>query len=387
MAGITLTRRGRGVLALCVLAVVMALLFGSRSLNAVVVPGAIALVAGYYQLSRLDPPGLRRVAPPDDFVATEHEVGLSFTDPESGGGSFGVAFLASVRDQLGSGLVRTDVPARTTVGTRATSYTVNYVARGERRFGPVLVDATDVLGLFERRFDIRASDSVLVYPRRRPIPAQFRHALYSDDALGPSRQREQFDRLREYARGDALRDIHWSATAKQEDLIVKEFAAESEHRRVTIAGGASSDVSDSLAEAITSISLALLDDGIPVEVIVPDGSIQARPSRGDRRQLLELLAQTPAGAVPDRDADVVVDAGQRDTTVQTESVSYRFADLVDAATSERDTTRTAAPAPQGTDDSAESATVTDGGSEPAGQGQRRDQSQHLTTDGRGGADE
>ena len=387
MAGITLTRRGRGVLALCALAVVMALLFGSRSLNAVVVSGAIALVAGYYQLSRLDTPGLRRVAPPDDFVETEHEVRLSFTDPGSGGESFGIAFLASVRDQLGSGLARTDVPARTTVGTRATPYTVRYTTRGERQFGPVSVDATDVLGLFERRFAIRATDSVLVYPRRRPVPVQFRRALYSDDALGPSRQREEFDRLREYARGDALRDIHWSATAKQEDLIVKEFAAESEQRRVTIAGGASSDVSDSLAEAITSISLALLDDGVPVEVIVPNGSVQARPSRGDRRQLLELLAQTPAGAVPDRKVDVIVNAGHKNTTIETESMSYRFADLVAAATGERDATQTATSARQRTDDSAESVTVTDGGSGPVKQGQQRAQSRQLMTDARGGDDE
>lgn len=344
MAGIALTRRGRTVLGICFLAVLMAVLFGSRSLNAVVIPGVVALVAGYYQLSRLDTPGVRRDMPPDDFVGATHKSRLEFTDPDSHEDAYGIPFLATIREELSDGLSTDDGSVQTTVGSGVTDYTVEYTGRGKQQFGPLSVTATDIFGLFERELKIFSADSVLVYPERRPVPVWFRRALHHDEALGASRQREEFDRLREYARGDALRDIHWSATAKQEELIVKEFAAESEQRHVTIAGGTKSGAaaSDSLAEAIASIALALLDDGIPVVVSVPDGQVKAQPSHSDRRLLLELLAvMSTAGGVPDTEADVTIqtETPQETVTVRTDSSSYRFEELVDAV--ERNNSRNA----------------------------------------------
>lgn len=333
MAAIRLTRRGRVLVAICVGAIVMAFLSGARSLNAVVLPGVVALVAAYLQLDGLDAPGVRRDLPPDDFAEATHEVTLRFSDPDQPGADLTDTFVAEVRDAVDDGLSGPDEPTRATVGAVPVSYDVTYEARGERTLGPATLAATDVFGLLERDLLCRGKESVLVYPNRYRVPAWVRQELYHDEALGASRQRDEFDRLREYARGDALRDVHWATTAKQDELVVKEFAAQTEQRRVAISGGARGGTADDLASAATSIALALLDDGVPVEVSVPNGRVATGPDPEGRRRLLGLLARTPEGAVPDPDADVVIDADHNRTTVRIDGQAVSFAELRDAATS------------------------------------------------------
>jgi len=363
MADVRLTRRGRALLAICVGAVVMAVLSGARSLNAVVLPGIVALAAAYLQLDGLEAPGVRRDLPPDDFAGSTHEVTLRFTDPNQPGAELADSFVARVRDTVDEGLSGPDEPTRATVGSVPVTYDVTYEARGERVLGPATLAATDVFGLLERDLLCRGTESMLVYPNRYRVPAWVRQELYHDEALGASRQRDEFDSLREYARGDALRDVHWATTAKQDELVVKEFAAQTEQRRVAISGGARGGTADDLASAATSIALALFDDGVPVEVSVPNGRVATDPNPEGRRRLLGLLARTPEGAVPDPDADVVIDADHQRTTVRIDDQAVDFAELRAAATSassEDEQAVTASGTAVGSGDDAESVAA-DGG--------------------------
>ena len=356
LAALRLTRRGRIALAVVVLAFGMAALSGARSLNAVVLPGVVALVAAAVQLSRLDAPSVRRRLPPDDFVGATHEVVLRFGDGDALRDDLEAPFVAAVHDDLGEGLTGPDAPTRATVGAEPVRYEVTYEARGDRSLGPVTLTATDVFGLLERDLLCRGTESVLAYPERRPVVGWFRRELYREDALGASRQRDEFDRLREYARGDALRDVNWAATAKRDDLIVNEFAAETDQRRVSISGGARGDGADDLASAVASVALALLDDGVPVDVAVPNGRVSTDGGPDGRRRLLELLARTPRGAVPDADADVVIEADRTGTTVRIDDAETPFAALL-PSDADAETAVTAAARPPG--DAARPAT--DGG--------------------------
>ncbi|GAA0527253.1 Protein of unknown function DUF58 [Halorubrum aquaticum] len=344
MADAFLTRRGRVVLAVCVAGAVMAVAAGGRSLNAVVLPGAVALAAGYVQISRVEPPGARRSGPGDGFVGEEREVRIDF-DGGAPGTPVDRSFVADVRDRLDDGLADTSdsggVDGRTgavriAVGEEPATYRLGFLERGDRRLGPIELSATDVFGLFERRLRIDERDRVVVYPAIRAIPSWFRRGLYADEALGASRQREEFDRLREYARGDSLRDVHWPATAKHDEIVVKEFAAETDHRRVSIAGGtrysADADAADVLASATASLALSLLDDGVPVDVRLPAGAVAAEPGPHGRRELLELAAHTGPGAIDDLDdADVRIVAGRDDARIRTEDRTVRFSELRAAA--------------------------------------------------------
>lgn len=335
MKSIHLTRRGRATLGICVAGVLLATLSGTRSLNAVVFPGLIALGAAYVQLARLDPPGVRRDLPPDDFVGTTHTTRLTFHHPETPGADLPDTYVARVRDEVGDGLSGPDADTRTTVGAVPVEYELDYERRGEHELGPVTVFATDVFGLLERDLLCRDRGAVLVYPPRHPVPGWFRRELYDDEALGTSRQRDEFDRLREYARGDALRDVHWPTTAKRDELIVKEFAAETEQRRVAISGGSRGRAADDLAEATTSIALELIDDGVPVDVSLPNGTVSVRSGPEQRRRLLELTARVPDGRIPDPEADVVIDADHAETTVRIDGEEIPFTDLREAAAAPR----------------------------------------------------
>ncbi|WP_128904456.1 DUF58 domain-containing protein [Halorubrum amylolyticum] len=301
----TLTRRGRVVVAVCVIGGLLGLAAGGRALDAVVLPGIVALVAGYVQLARVADPEVRRVPPQDGFVGERREVRIELRPATPGASG---THLAAIADETDDGLEATETPIPASIGEGPVTYRVRYLRRGKRQVGPATVTATDVFGLFEREVVVDDTDAVTAYPVCHPIPARFRGELYAADAVGVSRQREEFDRLREYARGDALRDVHWPTTAKRDEIVVKEFAAETRRGRVSIAGATigTREGADALASAAASLALALLDDGVPVDLTLPAGSVSARPGPQGRRAALELAAVTGPGPVAVDDADVAV---------------------------------------------------------------------------------
>ena len=360
-----LTRRGRVAGLVGLVAAASALAAGGRALDAIVIPVAIALAAGYVQVSRVDVPAVRHVTPPDGFVGETREVRLEFgpdavrSDSDDHGA--GPSFLADVQVHVDEGLEGPTSPIRASVGTEPVTYAVTYRERGERTLGPVDLTVTDVFGLFEREMAVDETDAVTVYPPRDPVPTRFRRDLYAADAVDVSRRREEFDRLREYTRGDAVRDVHWATTAKRDEIVVKEFAAETARNRVTIAGGtqvggggerspfagsalgddsaadrsASAAAADELARATASLALALLDDGVPVDVRLPGGRVSAAPDGRGRRDVLELAARTGPGAVTDDEADVTVVADADGARFRTGDRSESFADLRREAEDER----------------------------------------------------
>ncbi|WP_096395271.1 DUF58 domain-containing protein [Halorubrum trapanicum] len=366
-----LTRRGRVAGLVGLVAAASALAAGGRALDAIVIPVAIALAAGYVQVSRVDVPAVRHVTPPDGFVGETREVRLEF-GPEAArdGDADDPSFLADVLVRVDEGLDGPTAPIRAAVGTEPVSYHVTYRERGERTLGPVDLTATDVFGLFEREIRVDETAAVTVYPPRDPVPTRFRRALYAADAVDVSRQREEFDRLREYTRGDAVRDVHWATTAKRDEIVVKEFAAETARNRVTIAGGtevsggeargrggrsggersgfgaagrgddadersAGAAAADELARATASLALALLDDGVPVDVRLPGGRVSAAPGGRGRREVLELAALTGPGAATDDEVDVTVVADADGARFHTGDRSESFADLRREAEGER----------------------------------------------------
>jgi uncharacterized protein (DUF58 family) len=338
-----LTRRGRVAALAGLVAVASALAAGGRALDAVVLPVAIALAAGYVQVSRVEVPTVRRETPADGFVGETGEMRLEFGP--AAGEPRTRSLVADVRDRLGDGLDGPEEPVRAAVGTEPVAYRLAYRERGDQSVGPVDLTVTDVFGLFEREVTVDDTDAITVYPPRDPVPTRFRRELYAADAVAVSGRREEFDRLREYARGDAVRDVHWATTAKRDEIVVKEFAAETAQNRVSIAGGttdAAGDrgaaAADALARATVSLALALLDDGVPVDLRLPNGRVSASPGGRGRREVLELAARTGPGAVADGEADLVIAAGADEVAVRTADRATDVATLRREARRERERT-------------------------------------------------
>lgn len=343
-----LTRRGWTVAGVGAGAFFLAVGFGARSLNAVVVPAVVALLAGYVQVRFLRDVTVVRDAPGDDYVGRQGVATVGFRDFD--GDEIDRPFVATVRERVGEGL-RVVSPAEagdgdpseyavgrdgdgeyasfeTAVGSEDLRYVVEYERRGERTLGPASLTARDVFGLTEVEVPVRGTQTVLVYPRIYRLSPWGRNPLRRLEEFGRSRQREEFEELREYSPGDPLRDIHWKTTAKRDELVVKEFAAEAEAETVTLSGGSKPGSADEMADALASLALALVEEGIPVDVSTARGNVEVGPKRGGVRRLLRTLALVTAGRAPDPEADVVVRADDGCAVVTVAGDEYRFTDLV-----------------------------------------------------------
>ncbi|WP_313693668.1 DUF58 domain-containing protein [Halorarum halobium] len=329
-----LTRRGWVVVAVVALAALSAALFGPRALNAVVIPGVVALAAGYLQLRRFEPPRVARDTPPDAHVDHEGTVRCFFGDADGRRPGPDTAlsrpFAGTVREQVDDGLAVEEPTVKTVVGTAPVEYELRYETRGQHTLGPATVTARDLLGLVETEATTAGTADVLVYPRVHAIAGWARRDLRALHETGVHEERREFDRLREYDHGDSLRDIHWKSTAKREDLIVKEFAAEADTEAVSLAAGASGSpgAADRMAEAVASIALALVEDGVPVEVHLPGGSVAAGPDRGSQVRLLERLALVGPGRVTTEDADVTIYGESDGVSVAVGDESVDFEEFV-----------------------------------------------------------
>jgi uncharacterized protein (DUF58 family) len=126
-------------------------------------------------------------------------------------------------------------PGSFDVGGHATStvrYEVVPSVRGPRRFGAVTVRYASPLGLLARQERVELDAGVDVYPDVHAARALelLRRQGRQDARLGSLRVRggdTEFERLRPYQVGDEIRHVDWRASARRDDLTVRQFQAES----------------------------------------------------------------------------------------------------------------------------------------------------------------
>jgi uncharacterized protein (DUF58 family) len=120
------------------------------------------------------------------------------------------------------------VPARATLETRVT---VTPRGRGRLTFTGATLARLDPLGLVRALRPVDAPGSLLVLPRRYPVPAltlasgrRYQHGgVALSTSVGDS---EEFQSLRDYRPGDPLRRLHWRSWARTGKPIVKEYQDE-----------------------------------------------------------------------------------------------------------------------------------------------------------------
>jgi uncharacterized protein (DUF58 family) len=319
-----LTRRGYAVVGVVAGSLLMAVLYGPRSLNAVVAPGVVALVAAVLMVTRVDEPTVERVTPEDGFVGEDRTVTLSVRSDSS--------FTGRVVDRLPGGLVGQGNDVTTTIEDEPIEYELAYAWRGEHRIGPTRVTVRDVLGLAQKQFTYTNETSVLVYPRIRDLGPRARRELHALPEFRMVSMRGEFDSLREYERGDALRDIDWKSSAKRpaDDLIVKEYTEEDDLGAIKVVAEATEGraSADAMAEATASIVAFLLEANLTVSVSAPAGLVEPGTGKYQRNQMLELLARTDTGRVPKeerREADIYVEGrstGQVSVRIEDQLVPF-----------------------------------------------------------------
>jgi uncharacterized protein (DUF58 family) len=107
------------------------------------------------------------------------------------------------------------------------TYEIDCTQRGFFFFGPTEIRSGDVFGVFSRRQNLKTPGRLIVYPRVRPLPElgfPGRHPFGERRALrhlveDPSRTVG----VRDYHPEDAIKHVHWKASARHAELQVKVY--------------------------------------------------------------------------------------------------------------------------------------------------------------------
>jgi uncharacterized protein (DUF58 family) len=304
------TARGVGVLVVALTATVVGTRFGQQGLAAIAAPLFVAFLGAAGQVALTGTPTVERSSVRRGFAGEQREVALSV------GGS-GIARITDQRPEAVGG------PATVTRSLPTTAaLALPYDRRGEHELGPVEIRLTDALGLVRRSVTVDATDGVLVYPPVERIGGAdgFLRGASVDDERGA------FDRLREYAPGDPMRDIHWKSSAKRDELLVAEFDEPTGSRELWVGARAAEGHADAMAAAAATVAVGALRAGFAVGLATPGGTVQ--PGHGDahRTRLLETLARTPGGDCG-RETDVVVSADDEGVGVTVDGETRAFEQL------------------------------------------------------------
>lgn len=99
--------------------------------------------------------------------------------------------------------------------------------RGRIQVGPLTLERTDPLGLARNRLATGATAALWIHPRRHPArtvvagrPRHHHEGRTADDSLRGSADLRD---VRPYVVGDEVRHLHWKATARTGQLMVRDF--------------------------------------------------------------------------------------------------------------------------------------------------------------------
>jgi uncharacterized protein (DUF58 family) len=240
-----------------------------------------------------------------------------------------------VRDTIAWRVMHRSEGVVTTVPQGATttvSFVLDDLPRGRHRVGPALVDVIESFGMARRLVTVAGRSELTVLPD----VAVLGHGRESR-ALGESaRQRRdqsqtggQDDPItREYRRGDAMRRVHWRATARQGELMVRQEeqhglpstrvvlpVAASDWHDAHPALGSQRPVSDGFEWAVSAAASIAVEYGLAgsqTRVVTLDGDSVALHDPSATPLFLEQLADL---ALDDAAADRSPDAAPREPVV------------------------------------------------------------------------
>jgi len=185
----------------------------------------VLIAVGVVRLGRHDLHLKRTVSPPR--AAQNQPVKVEIELRNEGRGA---APLLLLEDKLPPGLsgnARFAVHGIEATGRRRAGFAMKAVRRGRYDVGPLHVGFVDPFGLARVRWRALGVSSFLVHPRidrlTSPRDSGERRSVASTARRQPTGARgEDFYTMREYVEGDDLRKIHWPATAKRGNFMIRQ---------------------------------------------------------------------------------------------------------------------------------------------------------------------
>ena len=219
------TRPGWAVLIGSLAALAAGRLFGIFELYLVATCGLVLLITAVTVVrrtrARLDVD--RRLQPPRVHAGSPSRVVLDVTNRGARRSP-----LLTLRDPVGAGRSASVVVAPLAPGTSVTAtYRLPTERRGILRVGPLGVEVTDPFGLAAARTEAAPIVELTIWPAIDDVPP-LPHTIGDDPHGGADHPNtlstggEDFYGLRPYVVGDDLRRVHWKATARHDELMVRQ---------------------------------------------------------------------------------------------------------------------------------------------------------------------
>jgi uncharacterized protein (DUF58 family) len=220
---VRLTGRGKALLAGAVALLAVGMLLGMPLLRGLAGFALAAVAVAVVPTLGVVRPSVRREIHPDRVQRGTPAVAQLIVSNESARRQ--PAFVA--RDTVGDTNVEVTVRELPAGGSARYLYELPTEKRGRIAVGPLVLERTDLLGLAQTRIEVGDPVDLWVYPRRHPVrlPAAGRPRLHheGDPPPFPVRGSMELRALREYVVGDEPRHLHWKATARTGQLMVREY--------------------------------------------------------------------------------------------------------------------------------------------------------------------
>ena len=215
-----------------------------------------------------------------------------------------------MRDDVGGALESLELPTRLRLAGAArgrTSHVVMPRERGSFALETIQLRAPSRLGLWSVIHRLPVADRIEVYPALRQIS---RYALYARQnrmsLLGVRRTRRagtenEFERLRDYADGDAFKAIDWRATSRRLKLTVRDFQMNQSQRvvfaldcgRMMVNHHDGLSMFDAALDASLTLAYVALQHRDEVGILCfSDRILRWMPPRGGQGQLRRMIAAT-----------------------------------------------------------------------------------------------
>ena len=181
--------------------------------------------------------------------------------------------------------------------------------RGVLQFHRAVIACPEPMGLANRRLKLSLSQSVLILPKRYPLPDIRLPGTKSDRTHGEavSIQKgtsEEFRALREYRPGDPMRKIHWKSWAKTGRPIIREDQDSHEmHHALILDTFVDADYSEVLEEAVaiaSSFAYTIQSNQSRLNLVFTGSQVHSFTD-GSCLHRTERILETLAGVQPDRD--------------------------------------------------------------------------------------
>jgi uncharacterized protein (DUF58 family) len=160
-------------------------------------------------------------------------------------------------------------------------YRIPTERRGVLTIGPLTAVRHDVLGLARSDAEVAGTEEVLVAPRAHLLDMPSlghgvlgRHLLALAQRLGPG----DFHSLRDYVEGDEPRTIHWRASARSEELKVRQDSVEGLRRCVVLldqhvpSGDAGAEAFERAVTVAASVVHSADKAGLTTRFVTTDGA-------------------------------------------------------------------------------------------------------------------